>query len=49
MTVVKINAIAVPEGMGAMLEGLELALLKGVPRAAVRAAFDRLWVTMIEV
>ncbi|MEZ4457066.1 MAG: TetR family transcriptional regulator [Gemmatimonadales bacterium] len=43
------EALAPAPALGAMLDGLEFALLKGVPRGAVRTAFDRLWVTMIEV
>lgn len=43
------DALAPAPALAAMLDGLELALLKGVPRGAVRSAFDRLWVTMIEV
>jgi AcrR family transcriptional regulator len=40
--------LAEPTALTAMLDGIELQLLQGVGTAAVRSAFDRLWLTMVD-
>lgn len=42
------DSLADPLALTAMLEGIELQLVHGTASAAVRAAFDRLWLTLIE-
>ncbi len=42
------DSLAEPLALTAMLEGIELQLVQGTPAGAVRAAFDRLWLTLIE-
>lgn len=43
------TALADPVALAAMLDGIEFHLLIGGDREAGRAAFDRLWVTMLEI
>lgn len=42
------DSLAEPLALAAMLEGIELQLVRGTPVGVVRAAFDRLWLTLIE-
>lgn len=42
------DSLAAPLALTAMLEGVELQLVRGTPGGAVRATFDRLWLSLIE-
>ena len=41
------EALAAETALRAMLDGLSLQLLDGVPEESVKASYDQLWVTMI--
>lgn len=44
---IPLDAMAAETALRAMLDGLSLQLLDGVPEALVKMSYDQLWVTMI--